>query len=540
MPGAFWAGTDVDTFLPGSGGTDGTVTVTVTPQSDYGYCAVLITYDDEVVTAPAGFTLVDSSAADGRKVWVYWATYSSTSGASSFNFTTSPTSAPGAGSDRDWIGLFVIGGDPYGVGDYDLSHIGAGNPSVATWPHLSLDATHGLVVSVAQFGSRPAGTASTTFTSGLTISPTDLANVGTMPLGRVYGAGSPFFDPGSSPLGAMEARNNPGTGAATWNVSDGVVVTVLIESYAPAIGCVQAEWHSHDVQNSPALHRQSLPVIGGYIYALGGSADADATKAQRYDIAGDAWETLTSPPASLVGTTLVGFGTDVHCFAGGGADYSGQTFRTRHLVYDTTADSWSVAAAIPDGGRRGAGGASDGTYIYLTAGSSGTDEATILRYDPSGDTWDTSLTDMNLAGDTSYAAYWDGAIYERHSSPTSSENVAIRKYDIATDTWSGVASAASSRSAYGFAIINGRLYMAGGVTSGSRVSEVFYYDIAADTFVGQGNADVPDFPVARSTLALAVDGNTLWAVGGTTGTIDGATMCLSLASPTRYAGRIQI
>jgi kelch-like protein 20 len=298
------------------------------------------------------------------------------------------------------------------------------------------------------------------------------------------------------------------------------------------MACVTTAWTEHTDMSTPSRLRHNSPIIDGIAYIPGGVDNASGLQA--YTIATDSWAALTAPPANLSGTAAVAFGDEIHCFGGGGADYGGQTWLTRHLVYDIATDTWATAAATPSGGRVEAGVATDGTYIYLIGGNNGsTGTATVLRYDPAADTWTTTLTSMGSSSATCYAAYWDGKIYERHHSVSAATNQVLRVYNIAGDSWSTPGGFTVACAFFDLAAVNGRIYAVGGYGSSTAQDITHFYDIDANSFeVG------PTLPEGRQRLSLGVDGTTLWCFGGYdqdigASSIDGKTMCLATASATR-------
>ena len=57
----------------------------------------------------------------------------------------------------------------------------------------------------------------------------------------------------------------------------------------------------------------------------------------------------------------------------------------------------------------------------------------------------------------------------------------VRAYDIATDTWSTLASLPQALAVPGFGIINGKLYIAGGGAAFRELNTLYVYDIATNT-----------------------------------------------------------
>ena len=95
-----------------------------------------------------------------------------------------------------------------------------------------------------------------------------------------------------------------------------------------------------------------------------------------------------------------------------------------------------------------------------------------------------------------------------------SDTSVVEEYDPATDKWSATrARMPSTRSALGYAVINGRIYVAGGEFQDTHMMATFRaveaYDPASNTW-----SVMPPMPVSRHGLAAGAIGNRLILVGG--------------------------
>ena len=95
-----------------------------------------------------------------------------------------------------------------------------------------------------------------------------------------------------------------------------------------------------------------------------------------------------------------------------------------------------------------------------------------------------------------------------------SDTSVVEEYDPAADKWSATrARMPSTRSALGYAVINGRIYVAGGEFQDPHIMATFKsveaYDPASNTW-----SIMPPMPVSRHGLAAGAIGNRLILVGG--------------------------
>ena len=85
----------------------------------------------------------------------------------------------------------------------------------------------------------------------------------------------------------------------------------------------------------------------------------------------------------------------------------------------------------------------------------------------------------------------------------------VQRYDPGTNAWTALAPLPVARGAMGIAVINGRIYAAGGLVNGSSVNDFTVYDPVTNTWTM-----LPDMPTPRDHLAAAVVDGKLYAIGG--------------------------
>jgi N-acetylneuraminic acid mutarotase len=150
--------------------------------------------------------------------------------------------------------------------------------------------------------------------------------------------------------------------------------------------------------------------------------------------------------------------------------------------------------------------------IYVIAGNTnnGGTVATVQVYDVATDRW-TLTNPLPIAVNHNMAAAANGKLYSfggQTASATSSPFTdAVYAYDPATGQWSARAPMPTKRSAGATAVINGKIYVAGGRPPQGHDFAV--YDPAADAWTR-----LPDLPTQRNHLAVAAINGKVYVAGG--------------------------
>jgi len=201
--------------------------------------------------------------------------------------------------------------------------------------------------------------------------------------------------------------------------------------------------------------------------------------------------------------------------------------------YDPAADSWKALAPMPT--KRGSPvAAAVGNKIYVIGGATllpGASETaldfhapqhslgTVEEYDPAENSWRERSPMPTPRNHTSIGVV-NGKIYViggRVGAAFISESTdvsVVEEYDPATDKWSSPRSRMpTARSALGYGVYNGRIYIAGGEFQDPHMMATFKtveaYDPATDSW-----SILPSMPVSRHGLAAGVVGNKFILVGG--------------------------
>lgn len=273
--------------------------------------------------------------------------------------------------------------------------------------------------------------------------------------------------------------------------------------------------------------------MNGLIYAIGGwSGGAALQKVEAYDFNTNtlvAWTSRAPLPAArhLPNGPAANNGK---IYVPGGMTSLGAT---RSLyVDDVAANSWSTRASMPIRSYGGAAAAIDGKLwvIATPEGADGnfTGETRLFRYDPATDTW----AEREPAPHHQHRAavgVINGKLYVAGGMAKTIRNEVTYEYDPvpwgeldvhdpATNVWTTRKSMTTARYGAAGGVIDGKLYVAGGIGTGySTVSSMEMYDPATNTWGKRAK-----MLTARGGTGAAVVGGKLYVVGGKGGPDPGA------------------
>jgi len=265
----------------------------------------------------------------------------------------------------------------------------------------------------------------------------------------------------------------------------------------------------------------SATVVDGTIYALGGfnregGVGGILASVQAYDPQTDSW--MPKPPMSPERMCMAVGVVDGVIYVAGGS-IAGDLDRLLD-AYDPKTDTWTRKAPMPTPRCGAVGGVIDGVF-YVVGPAEGTSR-TMEAYDPKTDTWRTKAPMPTPSGGAAGGVI-DGILYVVGGGAT---GVEVQAYDPKTDAWTTKAPMPTPRWYLGAGVVNGFLYAVGGHMVISEydvvvLATVEAYDPKTNTWT-----TVPPMPTPRHELAVAVVGDTLYALGGRA----------ARGSPTTYLG----
>ena len=229
---------------------------------------------------------------------------------------------------------------------------------------------------------------------------------------------------------------------------------------------------------------------------------------------GEAWETMAPLPAGRVFNAVVADDNGYVYVIGGTSDGAGDTATTTNYRFDTATNTWDTRAPLPV--------ALDSTYavaidnrIYIP-GAAGT--ATTYVYDIAADSWSTLPANNGYTARSQYSAlaigtdlYVLGGIVAAASASTPE----VWILDTISGDWSAGVSMQRSRTSFAAGVVNGEIYVAGGVAF-----PLFPPDMTAEYFNGTEWSYVAGVPTGGglytrwSYNATSVGSDGLWLAGG--------------------------
>jgi len=153
-------------------------------------------------------------------------------------------------------------------------------------------------------------------------------------------------------------------------------------------------------------------------------------------------------------------------------------------------------------------GTTDGTYIYLLGGEDQNfnTTATLWRYDPISNTYNTSLASYTIPTYFHACAYLNGKIY-RIAGRAIGTDFHVEVYDIATNTWSMAANYPFANHSLMAVALDNYIYAGGGNASPNKT---WRYDPSTNTW---DDAAIADLPAGR-TVAASGAYNGRWILAG--------------------------
>ena len=298
-------------------------------------------------------------------------------------------------------------------------------------------------------------------------------------------------------------------------------------------------------------------VVNGRIYVIGGAGEDNKPfgSVQVYDPATGTWAARANMPTArgLFGTSAVG-----------GTIYAiGGTTRGRDKLavveaYDTATDTWTrradmptprnaLSAAVVDGKIYAIGGwgydRPEGGWESIDPTATGQDFSKVEVYDPETDTW-TTRADMPTPRSHMTVSALGGKIYAigggaRIVAGRSGEWLPLLEvYDTATNRWVRAADLPTPRSVMSSSVVDGRIYVMGGLSRGSAssaaellrtmrtLSVVEVYDPASGRWTRGA-----DLATARGWFSTSVVNGKVYVVGGLSLAPDAGTLGATTTFP---------
>ena len=260
--------------------------------------------------------------------------------------------------------------------------------------------------------------------------------------------------------------------------------------------------------------------VGAKIYVLGGveSSQTIVGLNQIYDTKTNSWSKGKAMPTPrwCAGAAVV---NGIIYTVGGNTTISGISNVVE--AYDPKKNSWSEKAALPIGDAPAAAAA--GSFVYAIGGFSfGSGRlANVYRYDPKTNKW-TTRASLRLGRSNPGVGTYGKHIVVADGLTNSGVTGETEVYSTTTDHWGAVATDSTARTAVCAAVVDGKLYSAGGQLGGGSAptTDVLHaYDIKNNLW--SSKAKMPQASVAPASAF--VGGRFYCISGASSGNPNGAT-----------------
>jgi hypothetical protein len=239
--------------------------------------------------------------------------------------------------------------------------------------------------------------------------------------------------------------------------------------------------------------------LNAHVYAAAPVATPTATPCASVG----SWTEQAPYPIAVSGHAVVSQGGNVYSFGG----IVNNAAITNAYKYTPGTNTWTPIASLP-APRGWFSGTTDGTYIYLLGGvdQNFNTTATLWRYDPINNTYNTSLPSYTIPTYFHATAYLNGKIY-RIAGAAIGSDFHVEVYTIATNSWSMAANYPFANHNLMAVALGSYIYAGGGNASPDTT---YRYDPSTDTW---DDAAIADFPAGRSSAASGAY-NGRWLLAG--------------------------
>lgn len=247
------------------------------------------------------------------------------------------------------------------------------------------------------------------------------------------------------------------------------------------------------------------PKSGGQSFVIGGKGFSGGSTVK----IGGVQATITSVSPTRIGGTIPANSNAPNQLVDVVVTTNGQTLTlTKAFRYlggigsQPVSDRWIVAANMPISLGEVAGGFINGKMYVVGEGNSST-----LAYSAASGTFNTGLAQRPSVGHHHAAEVYNKKLYLIGGLNGAEGKVQI--YDPATNTWSLGANMPFAAGSSSSAVIQGQIYVAGGIVAGTTTNKVAKYNPATNTWQTLAN-----MPAGRNHAASATDGKLLYVFGG--------------------------
>ncbi|HYQ40947.1 MAG TPA: kelch repeat-containing protein [Polyangiaceae bacterium] len=264
-----------------------------------------------------------------------------------------------------------------------------------------------------------------------------------------------------------------------------------------------------------ARQEHSVAAAAGEIYVIGGYNPNVTDSVQAYDPRKDEWRDVKSFPVKMNHGNAAAIDDKIYV-AGYYINGGMSTATTDAYAYDPKGDAWSKIASLPSGTQRAASCvAVDAGLMYVIGGADGGKSvANAARYDPSSNRWE-ELPVLPERREHCSAGIIKGVLYVAGGRADGITGIEPKTwaFDLSTKTWTERAALAPARGGLAGAVLAERFFVFGGEGNTNASSGVFPDIDVYDPTTNQWQTLAPML-VPRHGYGAAVLDNRIYLAGG--------------------------
>ncbi|HEY3253360.1 MAG TPA: kelch repeat-containing protein [Polyangiaceae bacterium] len=264
-----------------------------------------------------------------------------------------------------------------------------------------------------------------------------------------------------------------------------------------------------------ARQEHSVAAAAGEVYVIGGYNPNVTDSVQAYDPAQDKWRDVQSFPVKMNHGNATGINDHLYV-AGYYINGTMSTATTDAYAYDPKADAWTKISPLPAGTQRAASCvAVDAGLMYVVGGAdNGKSVDDAARYDPVANTWE-ELPVLPERREHCTAGFIKGVLYIAGGRADGITGIEPKTwaFDLATKTWTEKASLAPPRGGLAGGVLADRLFVFGGEGNTNVSSGVFPDVDVYDPTTNQWQALAPMLVPRHGYGAAVLDGR-IYLAGG--------------------------
>lgn len=230
-------------------------------------------------------------------------------------------------------------------------------------------------------------------------------------------------------------------------------------------------------------HASAAAVVNDIGYVFGGSVSGNnydgSTYAYDPSQDGQAWINKASMSIARYYASATAHKGKIHVVGGANTQIT-----TSHECYDPATNTWTSKAPATRA-VRGAALHSVGSMLYYIGGFDGTNISGVnSEYNPENNTWAQKVN--TVAFHNAQSGVINGKIYIHGGVADTSGNISnsMREYDPVANKWTTKKSSGTSRHSGASVVVDGKLFLLGGMVNGVRSASVTYYDPITDSYTG--------------------------------------------------------